>query len=138
MLNLQLALYTLFQHLNKRLLRNSLRKILTCVSSNQPPLYIIYWSYLSRRKIVHYASTSTSAVLTVSQKKNRYLLLLISNLLDLPCKAHVYSKIDLYYAYHLAHIADGDEWKTAFRTCYRSFKWSIMLFNLTNISVAFQ
>ena len=34
MLNLWLALYTLFQHLNKRLLRNSLRKTLTWVSFN--------------------------------------------------------------------------------------------------------
>ena len=55
-------------------------------------------------------------------KKNCYLLLLISNLLDSPYKAWVYSKIDLCHAYHLVHIADSDEWKTAFRTCYRSFE----------------
>jgi len=42
-------------------------------------------------------------------KKNHYPLLLISNLLDSPCKARVYSKIDLYHAYHLVHITDGDE-----------------------------
>ena len=55
-------------------------------------------------------------------KKNCYSLPLISNLLDLPCKAQVYSKIDLRYAYHLVRIADGDEWKTAFRTCYELFE----------------
>ena len=33
---------------------------------------------------------------------------------------------------------DGNEWKTAFRTCYRSFKWSVILFSLTNASTAFQ
>ena len=71
-------------------------------------------------------------------KKNCYPLLLISDLLDSPCKAWVYSKIDLYYAYHLVCIADGDEWKTAFRTCYGSFEWSVMSFSLTNTSVAFQ
>ena len=42
-------------------------------------------------------------------KKNRYLLPLISNLLDSPCKARVYSKIDLCHAYHLVHITDSDE-----------------------------
>jgi len=39
-------------------------------------------------------------------KKDRYLLLLISNLLDSPHKARVYSKIDLHHAYHLARITD--------------------------------
>ena len=42
-------------------------------------------------------------------KKDCYPLPLISNLLDSPCKAQVYLKIDLCYAYHLVHIADGDE-----------------------------
>ena len=70
-------------------------------------------------------------------KKDHYPLLLISNLLDSPCKARVYSKIDLHYAYHLVRIADGDEWKTAFRTRYGSFEWSVMLFGLTNAPAAF-
>ena len=55
-------------------------------------------------------------------KKDYYLLLLISDLLDLPCKARVYSKINLHHAYHLVCIADSDEWKTAFRICCRSFE----------------
>jgi len=71
-------------------------------------------------------------------KKDYYLLLLISDLLDSPHKAWVYSKIDLCHAYHLVHIANGDKWKTAFRTCYGSFEWSIMSFSLTNAPTAFQ
>ena len=55
-------------------------------------------------------------------KKNHYLLPLISDLLDLPHKAWVYLKTDLCYAYYLVCITDGDEWKTAFRTHYRSFE----------------
>jgi len=42
-------------------------------------------------------------------KKDCYLLPLISDLLDSPCKAQVYSKIDLCHTYHLVHITDGDE-----------------------------
>ena len=40
--NLRLALYTLFQHLNKRLWRNSLRKTSTWVSSDRPHLRTVH------------------------------------------------------------------------------------------------
>ena len=71
-------------------------------------------------------------------KKDRYPLPLISDLLDSLCKACIYTKIDLRHAYHLVHIAEGDKWKTAFRTRYGAFKWSVMLFGLTNTPTAFQ
>jgi len=71
-------------------------------------------------------------------KKNSYSLLLISDLLDLPHKAWVYSKIDICYAYHLVCITDGNEWKTVSWTCYGSFEWSVMLFGLTNAPMVFQ
>jgi len=71
-------------------------------------------------------------------KKDHYPLPLISDLLDSPHKAWVYSKIDLHHAYHLVCITNGDEWKTVFRTYYESFEWSVMLFGLTNTPAAFQ
>ena len=49
-------------------------------------------------------------------RKDCYPLPLISNLLDSPSHAKVYTKIDLWHAYHLMRSADGNEWKTAFRT----------------------
>jgi hypothetical protein len=71
-------------------------------------------------------------------KKDRYLLPLISDLLDAPGKARIYTKIDLRHAYHLVWITPGDEWKTAFHTHYGSFEWLVMLFGLTNAPAAFQ
>jgi len=71
-------------------------------------------------------------------KKDRYPLPLISDLLDSPSHAKIYSKIDLRHTYHLVRIAPGNEWKTAFHTCYGSYKWLVMPFGLTNAPAAFQ
>ena len=71
-------------------------------------------------------------------KKDRYLLPRITDLLDSPRKARFYSKIDLWHAYHLIQIQEGDEWKTAFCTRYGSFEWCVMPFGLTNAPATFQ
>jgi len=71
-------------------------------------------------------------------KKDHYPLPLISDLLDSPSCAKIYSKIDLQHTYHLVQIAPGDKWKTAFCTHYGSYEWLVMPFGLTNAPAAFQ
>ena len=71
-------------------------------------------------------------------KKDRYPLPFISNLLSMAGKARLYTTIDLQNAYYLVRIAEGDEWKTAFWTCYGSFEWLVMPFRLTNAPSTFQ
>ena len=71
-------------------------------------------------------------------KKDRYPLPLITDLLDAPWKARIYTKINLQHMYHLVQITKGNEWKMAFWTHYSSFEWLVMLFRLTNGPAAFQ
>ena len=71
-------------------------------------------------------------------KKDHYPLPLITDLLDAPWKARIYTKINLQHAYHLVWITKGNKWKTAFQTHYSSFEWLVMLFRLTNRPMAFQ
>jgi hypothetical protein len=71
-------------------------------------------------------------------QKDRYPIPRIINLLEHLGKASIFMKIDLRNAYHLLRIKEGDEWKTAFRTRYSSFKFLVMPFGLTNAPSSFQ
>jgi len=70
--------------------------------------------------------------------KDCYPIPLLTDFLDAPRKARIYSKIDLKNAYHLVRIAKGDEWKTTFYTYYSSFEWLVMPFGLSNAPSTFQ
>ena len=71
-------------------------------------------------------------------KKDRYPLPLVPDLLDRLRAAHTFTKLDLRGAYNLVRIADGDEWKTAFRTRYGSYEFNVMHYGLTNAPASFQ
>ena len=46
--------------------------------------------------------------------------------------------MDLHAGYNNVRVADGHEWKTAFRTQYGAFEYLVMPFGLTNAPSAFQ
>jgi len=70
-------------------------------------------------------------------KKNRYPLPLILGLLDRLRTEKIFTKLDLRGAYDLLRIRLGDEWKTAFRTCYGHFEYTVMPFGLSNALAVF-
>ena len=113
------------KHLNIGFIRRS-------CSSHGTPILFVKKKDGSLRLCVDFQS------LNKVTKKDRYPLPLITDLLDEPQKARIYTKIDLQHMYHLVQIAEGNEWKTAFCTCYGSFEWLVMPFGLTNGPTAFQ
>ena len=69
--------------------------------------------------------------------KNHYLLPLIWETLDQLCKAVWYTKLDIVFAFNHIQMAQGEEWKTAFRTCAELYKYLVMPFGLANVPSTF-
>ena len=70
--------------------------------------------------------------------RDRHALPLITESLERLSNAKCYTKLDIRETYHRIRIQEGDEWKTAFRTRYGHFEYTIMPFGLTNAPARFQ
>ncbi|KAF7642148.1 hypothetical protein LDENG_00263700 [Lucifuga dentata] len=70
--------------------------------------------------------------------KNRYPLPLMLTAFESVKDSQTFTKLDLQNAYHLVHIREGDEWKTAFNTPSGHYEYLVMPFGLTNAPAVFQ
>ncbi|RYO48168.1 hypothetical protein AA0116_g12736 [Alternaria tenuissima] len=71
-------------------------------------------------------------------KKDRYPLPLIRETLNNLSKAKWFTKLDVIAAFHKIRVAEGDEWKTAFRTRFGLFEWLVTPFGMANSPSTFQ
>ena len=62
----------------------------------------------------------------------------IDNTLDQLIGSQLFTKIDLKDAFNQMRIKEGDKWKTAFKTRYKTFEYLVMSFGLTNAPATFQ
>jgi len=70
--------------------------------------------------------------------KNKYPLPLISELRSRLGKATIFTKLDLKNGYYLIHMVQGEEWKTAFKSRYDLYEYTVMPFGLCNTPSTFQ
>ena len=70
--------------------------------------------------------------------KNRYPLPLIGEMLDRISRAKYFTKFDIRDGYNRLRMAEGEEWKTAFRCRYGLYEYTVMPFGLCSAPGTFQ
>ena len=70
--------------------------------------------------------------------KNKYLLPLISELINKLQGARYFTKLDVRWGFNNVQMKDGDEWKAAFWTNRGLYEPLVMFFRLTNSLATFQ
>jgi len=70
--------------------------------------------------------------------KNKYPLPLMSELRSRLGKATIFTELDLKNDYYLIRIAEGEEWKTAFKSRFGLYEYTVMPFGLCNAPSTFQ
>ena len=70
--------------------------------------------------------------------RDTYPLPLIPDLIQQIEDTWVFTKFDIRWGYNNIRIKEGDQWKAAFKTCFRTFQPEVMYFRMSNSPPTFQ
>src|SRR4051794_1853754 len=122
-------LITLWEYLEEHLAKGSIYE--SCSSTGYPILFVPK----KNEKLclcVDYRQLNSITI------KNRYPLSRINKTMDKINSATHFTKLDLQGVYNLIRMKEGEEWKTAFHTCYGLYEYLVMPMGLTNAPTSFQ
>jgi hypothetical protein len=126
----ELRLKQLRKYLDENLKKGYIRP--STSPAGHPLLFIKKKDTKEERPCIDYRELNNNTV------KDRYPLPLIKEIKDRLTGAKWFTALDLRDAYYHIRIAEGDEWKTAFRTRYGHYEYLVMPFGLTNAPASFQ
>ena len=101
-------------------------------SSTEYPILFVSKKNESLRLCVDYRKLNDITI------KNRYPLPNISELENRLQGAKYFTKFDLRGAYNLIRMKEGEKWKTTFRTRFEHYEYTMMSFELINVSTTCQ
>ena len=96
------------------------------------PVFFIKKKDSTLRLVQDYRALNTMTV------KNKYLLPLISKLINKLRGAKYFTKLDVRWGFNNVWMKEGDEWKAAFRTNQGLFEPLVMFFRFCNSLATFQ
>jgi len=107
-------------------------KIRPSKSSAGAPIFFAKQANGKLRIVVDYRELNAIPI------KDKYPLPLMTTLMEQVGTSQIFSKLDLKFGFNLLCIAEGDEWKTAFKPRYGLCEYTVMPFGLTNAPSVFQ
>ena len=125
----KIELNILKNYLLKNLILNRIQEFTNCINT------LMLFVFKKNDNFQLYIDYKELNVLII---KNRYLLSIIDETLNRLMSVAYFIKFDFKNAYHWIKIRKNNEWITAFRTRYNHFEYTIMSFELVNVSVTFQ
>jgi len=125
--------------------KDQLKKVRTYLDENLKREFIRSSKSLTEYLILFVSKKNGTKQLCVNYRQlnkitrqDSYSLLLIRELQDWLGRVKWFTSLNLKEAYYWVQMKEGKEWKTAFQTRYRHYKYTVMLFELKNVSATFQ